>query len=228
MALKNTAAKPAPEFEGMDTTATEAAPAQVPATQKASLPSSAVYKPALHDKYQVLSLQDVEAIGFGTFPRLTVDLGGLMLDKTEVGKTAKLEVISWNFRHVITTNSQDPEAKEKTRISYDGETIQGSGESVQAYIDGLKAEGYEKAGSKLYCDLWGNLIFTEKQGDIPLDKQQMVQVQLSPQSLQQFKRYQLERGLKESRGMEPSTMVTITAERREFNGNRFGLMLFSA
>jgi hypothetical protein len=55
----------------------------------------------------------------------------------------------------------------------------------------------------------------------------MVQVQLSPQSLQQFKRYQLEQGVRESQGMAVPRYITVTCTRQEFNGNRFGRMEFS-
>lgn len=228
MALKNATA---PAFESMETSGAQAdqpAAGTAVAAPKNTAVSTAVFKPALLDKQDVLKTEDIEAIGFGTFPRVTADLGGLLMGDVELGKTAKVEILSWNLRHVVTPNSNDQEAKKLVKISYDGETISGSGESVKDAIEALKAIGYPNASVKLYGDLWGNLVNSEKMGDIPVEKQQMVQIQMSPQSLQQFKRFQLEQGIKEGRGQPKVSTLTITCERQEFNGNRFGRMTFSA
>lgn len=221
----------APVFEEMntqpETLTSQPAPAQVPMVTKPALPSVGVFRSALADKQDVLKTEDVEALGFGTFPRMTADLGGLMLDKDELGKTARIEVLSWNLRYVITPNSNDDEAKKHVKVSYDNQTISGTDESVQDYIAALKAAGYDKASSKLYVDIWANLVAYEKKGDLKPEEVKMVQVQLSPQSLQQFKRYQLEQGVRESQGMAVPRYITVTCTRQEFNGNRFGRMEFS-
>lgn len=239
MALKPaTATAPAQTaaFEPMDQPTQAAAPApaptiaaSVPAVAKPSLPANAgTFKLALLDKQDVMTTMDIESLGFGAMPRVTADLGGLIKDDAEIGKSAKVEVISWNIRYMATTNSQDQEAKKLVRTSYDNKTISGTGESINDYIEALKAQGYEKASIKVYGSIWGLLTSTDKQGDIPVEEQQMVEVQLSPQSLQQFKRFQLEQGIREGRGLPAARVLHITAERKEFNGNRFGVMLFSA
>jgi len=213
-------------FEGQDQPAvdqtTDVAPAKTTAVAKA-MP----FQAAFQDKREVMSLEDVSALGFGVFDRITADLGGLLIGDREVGKSMKIEMISWNIRYMVVPGSQDAEAKSKVKVSYDNVTLDNDGGSVKDYLASLQAEGYTKATVKTYADIWATMLSNEKDGEIAAEKQQMIQVQLSPESLKQFKRFQIEAGLRASKGIEPPTVFTITAERGEFNGNRFGFMKFS-
>lgn len=188
------------------------------------------YVPAYTTYANVISPEDIEAIGSGTFPRVTCDVGGAQLDKREeLGKVIKLELVSWNYRYVVTTGAKtdDSEANALVRFSYDGETISGTGQKIAEYIAFLKMEGYDKANVKTYLELWGNLSAKNGQ-DISPETRQMVQVQLSPQSVNQFKRFQLEKGMKISRGFcEEDPMITLTVEKKTIAPNSFGIFVFS-
>lgn len=188
------------------------------------------FKAALVDYQNVIAIEDLENLGVGTFPRITADLSGLVMDKTkELGKVAKIELLSWNYRYIVTPGVDNDEANALVRYSYDGVTLIGTGENVKDYLQQLKeVDGYDKATVKTYVELWGNLASVNGEDVAPEDRQ-MVQVQLSPQSVNQFKRFQLELGVKSARGVAPSSnIVVITANKKELNGNRFGYMEFSS
>lgn len=183
---------------------------------------------AFSDLQNVIALEDVEAMGVGAFPRVTVDLGGFMLDKEEIGSEIKIELLSWNFRYMVTTGSNDEEAKKKVKVSYDGETIVGTGESVKSAVEAFKEEGYEDAECKGYADLWGSLAVKSGK-EIDEADRPIVQVQLSPESLKKFKAFQTEVGFKQARGLLPegNILITIKANRGEWKGNRYGFCTFS-
>lgn len=240
--------KPTPGFEPMDDAtdgatvidtpdnesptlndAPQASPTPVAVAPTLSLPKvGGKYKPALADLMNVISTDDLEAMGASVFPRITADLGGLVVDrKDELGKVIKVEVVSWNLRYVITPGVVDAEANEKVRMSYDGVHLNGSTEMVRDYLDALKAQGYEKADIKLYGDLWCTLMATDK-GELDPESQRMVQVQMSPQTLAKFKAFQLEQGIKEARGLvAPTSVLVIRAESKTLGSNRFGIMTFA-
>lgn len=233
MALKpNTNTAAAPAFEGMDDDVAVATPPAAPAPTQTAVAAprrtavgmATAMKPAFGDKLNVLAISDIEAMGYGAFPRMIATQGALKLDDLRLGAHAVIEIMSWNLRYMAVTNTPDTESKEKVRVSYDGETISNDGASVRDYIDALKAEGYDKASVKTYGDLWGLLVNSDKGGEEAEPK--MIQVQLSPQSLQQWKRFQLEQGIKQARGGAELAHVKIVAEARSLNGNDFTIMTF--
>lgn len=241
MALRNaTAQTSVPAFEDMPVADAAAPVTPAPNTKPVNTPPAVVqggaiakasskFSPALSDFENVIAPEDVAALGPGTFPKVTVDLGGFVLDKTTVlGPEIEIEMISWNKRWVISPGVNDAEANDHVRFSTDGETIS-DGRTIKEYIEHLRnVEGYEKADVKEYFSLWANLTKT-KDGDVSPEKQQMVEVQLSPQSAAQFKRYQLEQGMKISRGISTeSPMIRLTSERRNLKGNNFGIAIFHA
>ena len=198
--------------------------------QTSSIAVGSKFKAALAEYEGVISTQDLENLGIGTFPRITADLSGLVVDKTdEIGKVAKIELISWNYRYIVTPGVDNAEANAAVRYSYDNVNILGSEMTVKDYLRQLKeVDGYGKASVKTYVELWGNLAFSAG-AEIDPEDRQMVQVQLSPQSVNQFKRYQLELGVKSARGVSPaSNVVVITANKKELNGKKFGYMEFSS
>lgn len=182
---------------------------------------------AFTDLQNVIALDDVEAMGVGAFPRVTVDLGGFMLDKEEIGGEIKAELLSWNFRYMVTTGSNDEEAKKKVKVSYDGVTVIGGEETCEQAIAAFKEEGYEKADMKCYVDLWASLV--SKKGElIEEEDRPLVQIQLSPESVKKFKAFQTELGFKQARGMlkDSQPVVVIKAQRGEHKGNRYGYCTF--
>lgn len=221
-----------PEAEAPAQQVAEAAKTTSTAIAKAK--TSAVSAPrklvgAFSDLQNVIALEDVESMGVGAFPRVTVDLGGFMLDKEEIGTEIRLELMSWNFRYMVTTGANDEEAKKKVKISYDGETVMGTGERIADAVAAFKEEGYEKAECKTYADLWGSLAFKGGEDIAPEDRP-IVQVQLSPESLKKFKAFQTEVGFKAGKGLidlANALLITIKSNRGEFSGNRFGFMTFS-
>lgn len=190
------------------------------------------FQPALIEFQDVIGQDDIEALGIGAFPRITADLSGLVMDKTrEIGKSIKLELLSWNLRYIVTPGVDNEEANSLVRYSNDGLTISGTGESVVDYVKQLKdVEGYEKASVKTYMDLWGNLASEGDGPEIDPADRQMIVVQLSPQSMSQFKALQMVRGVKISQGVvsaEEPFLVTITGESKTLNSKRFGFMTFT-
>jgi hypothetical protein len=243
MALKNSAAAAqAPAFEPMETTqpaagtttpenltkAPEAPVAAAATTAVAPRAANAVAirpeQTSLSSKQGVWSTEDIESLGYGGLPRMIATQGSLKLDDDRIGNSAVLEVLSWNLRYMAVTNTNDAEAKSMVRVSYDNKTISGDGGDIHAYVEGLKAEGYTKASVKTYGDLWGRLISTEKAGVLP--KKQMVQIQMSPETLKQFKRLQLEQAYEEADGAEPLKYVKLGAQAKSFADNDFTIITF--
>lgn len=257
MALRKKETEPAaqPAFEGMETGNAESAtavadakPEAAPSAQdtakvsastaiaKAQAGTVAVatpgrkFKPALTEFQDVIGQDDIEALGIGAFPRITADLSGLVQDKTkELGKSIKLELLSWNLRYIVTPGVDNDEANSLVRYSNDGVTISGTGESVADYVKQLRdVDGYEKASIKTYMDLWGNLAEVDGAAVDPVDRA-MVVVQLSPQSMSQFKALQMVRGVKISQGLVSADelgLITITGATKTLNNKRFGFMEF--
>lgn len=171
------------------------------------------------------ALPEVE---FGTFPRITVDLGGFEMEKEVLGETIKLEMMSWAHRYVVTPGSDDKEANERVKYSNDGVTLSdGSGVTVLDYLNTLKnVHGYDNASKKAYIDLTG-LLVTKGDKAVPEDEQVIVQVQLSPQSVKQFNGYRITKGVLEARtGSATGNILTMTKERGEYNSNKFAFVKF--
>lgn len=171
------------------------------------------------------ALPEVE---FGTFPRITADLGGFEMEKEVIGDNIKVELMSFNTRYVITPGSDDKEASQLVKYSNDGVMLaDGSGTSVIDYLNTLKTtHGYDDASVKTYMDLTGLLV--EKGGEvIPEDDQVVVQVQLSPQSLKQFNGFRITKGVFEARkGIQTGNVLTLKRERNEYNGKKFAYISF--
>lgn len=218
--------EPAAEPEVIPAAAKEVASTAIAKAQSTAIAAATKIKGAFADLQNTISLEDVESMGVGAFPRVTVDLGGFMLDDQEIGSEIKVELLSWNFRYMVTTGANDEEAKKKVKVSYDGETVADTGEAIADAVQAFKEEGYEKAGCKTYVDLWGSLC--NKKG-VELDEadRPLVQIQLSPESVKKFKAFQVELGFKQARGLVGATpSITLKAQRGEWKGNRFGYCTF--
>lgn len=196
--------------------------------QTAGVPAPMKFTAALA-QYEDVFTSELQGMGIGTFSRVVVGLDGFTMDKTkELGNEIGIEVMSWNHLFLVSAGVNDAEANELVKYSHDGKTIDGSGQSVAEYLEHLrKVEGYEKASVKTYIELWGHL--TSAAGKvIPSEDRQIVVVSLSPQSVNQFKRYQLEKGVKVSRGYcEETSNLILRKEKKTLKNNNFGVVFFS-
>lgn len=164
-------------------------------------------------------------------PRITAEQGSLRKDRTvKLGAKIVLEVVSWNHRWALGCgeDKMNDEMKQLFRVSYDNQTVDGEGVSVEAYIESLKAQGYPKAKVSPYGDLWGYIVSVEGK-EIPLDDRELVLVQMSATSLGNFTAFCVSRGLLESRGtIQPNGLIEITAEDRTKGDKAFTNMSFKA
>lgn len=186
---------------------------------------------ALKGLQNAIGLQDLEALGFGVFPRITVGLDGFSIDKDkELGKKIKFEVLSWNYVWMVTTGEQNnDEANKLIRTSYNGVNIKGEGRTVEEYVKHLRdVEGYDKTSVKQYIEVYCNLVWSETKGEVAPESQQIHQLSLSPQSVAQWGRYLLETGMRKVRGIEDTNIVFATQERKIIGANKFGVAHFSA
>lgn len=261
MALRNTAtasATPTPAFESAEgppgeeqevgtprvsTTAPTQAPAPGPApskttavaapaqTQAASSPLSATT--AMKALEWAIPAQELELMGFGVFPRITVGLDGFSRDKdTELGKKIKVAVLSWNpVWFVVTGEQNNTEANKLIRTSYDGRMLKGGEGSVESYVHMLKSDGYDKTSVKQYVEVYCNVLEHQdadgKTVVVSDADQEIVQVSLSPQSASQWMRYLLESGLRRARGIEDTNVVVLTQNKKVLGPNKFGYATFS-
>lgn len=222
--------------ETMNTTATEtAAPASTSTASTAVAPAASTavaaakkFAPALTEFQNAIPIETIEGMGVGGLPRVTVDLGGFALDGDKpLGNQIKIQMLSWNNRYIVASGSTDAEAKEFFKVSYDGVTCT-DGTAVDEYLKWLKeVKGYEKASKKTYIDLWGYLIAANGK-DLAEDDCKTVQVQVAPFSVSKFHAYQLDAGIRASRGGVVNDVVVINAERGKMGTNNFGYCSFSA
>jgi hypothetical protein len=178
----------------------------------------------------VLPLEDLKnalpPMEFGTLPRIKANQGCLEHDDDgDIGKSITIEVISFNDRYVVSPNQNGADAS-FCRYSYDNAVLNdGSEMSVAEHIQELKDEGFTKACSKRYVDLIAVLVDAENDCD---DIGQMVQLQLSPESVKQFDRLKMNI-LTANRGQKDVAAVgniIVTAKKKTYNTNTFTLMTF--
>jgi hypothetical protein len=217
------AAAPAPAAQAPKTTAVATAP-----TAGGALMASALKRnTALDDLQNVIDGSMLETMGFGAFPRVTVDTGGFAMDKTKpLGRKIEVELMSWNFVTLITTGEKDnKEADKLIRSSYDGINVVGGG-TVEEYLKQLKVDGYDKASTKKYIELYANLLWTAELGEVAPDDQRMVQISLSPQSVNRWGPFLLDARIRSSKGVAVSPRMVLGSERKTIGANTFGVVVF--
>lgn len=194
--------------------AADAAPANVPvvAATNTAVGTPSKFYAAFSDKEEAIAIAQVEQWKMAA-PAITGENGAAKHSVLgPLGQKIRLNVESYNLRYMAVPGSNDKEAKDKCRDSYDKETLSGDGTSLQGYIESLKAMGYDKARLETYVDLWGYLTRSDKYGDIDEDDQELVRVQLSKTSAANFGYFCGQRGRKESAGKVPKlTVVEIIA-----------------
>lgn len=217
-----------------NTAQTDAGVAATAAIAKAATTAVGATRPkltvAFAEHKDMFDTATVSALSQAT-PRITAEQGSLRKDRTvKLGAKIVLEVVSWNHRWALGCgeDKMNDEMKQLFRVSYDNQTVDGEGVSVEAYIESLKAQGYPKAKVSPYGDLWGYIVSVEGK-DIPLDDRELVLVQMSATSLGNFTAFCVSRGLLESRGtIQPNGLIEITAEDRTKGDKAFTNMSFKA
>src|SRR5574343_690956 len=235
MALRNQAQAPAFESEELAEQPSPAEAPTAPVTPPVAPSTGTSVSPltagtAIKQLHNAIPTNELENLGIGVFPRNTVGLDGFSRDKTkELGKKIAIEVLSWSYVWLVTTGEQNnDEANKLIRTSYDGKNLKGGEGSVEDYVKYLKSEGYDKAQTKQYAEVYANILWSEVGGDVKADEQEIVQVSLSQQTVGQWGRYLLESGLRKAKGIEDTNVVTLTQEKRVISNNKFGISTFTS
>lgn len=227
-------------FEDQEPVQMEADTPQVTSTAVAAPQQTAVATPvagrrvinAFDPLENVMPIDAVLDLGYKALPCITVDLGGFVLDGEVIGSSLTFKPISWNRRYMLTAGAEDSDevAKKMLRISYDNETCIKTEESVKDVLDSMREAGYQKASSKAYIDLWGEITHIDGK-EVPKAQEfdyEMVQLQLSPESVKNFKAFGLKLAFRQNSGaVADTTAVTVKANRGEFGGKRFGFCTFA-
>lgn len=249
MALRKENTAPAFEGEDPDQIEDQPQPSEAPeppkTTTKAIAPkvaNTSVASPlsagtVLKSLQNAIPTDELENLGIGVFPRITVGLDGFSKNKTiELGTRIKFEVLSWSYVWLVVTGEQNnDEANKAIRTSYDGVNLKGGEGTVADYVKYLKdVGGYDKASVKQYVEVYANLLeYEEKKGkemvtvEVGAEEQEICQISLSPQSVGQWGRYMLESGLRRAKGIEDSNVVVANQEKKVLGANKFGVAIFS-
>lgn len=169
-------------------------------------------------------------------PAIKGQQGGCYHDTTNFGERIKVEIISWNYRWMITSGlqSKDPgyeESKQYIANSYDGVMVHGKDMSVEDYLHMLRDElAYNKASKSQYIDLFGLVTWKEKGGDVPEADREMYRIQLSQTSAGAFTAFCATQGALMSRGIvkEQSPVIEVKAEARTKGTNMYTNFSFKA
>ena len=179
------------------------------------------FKVAFADKCGIFDTATVEGLALAA-PAAKGEQGSVFVGEVDLGSKVRFELISFNHRWTVGTGETDSESKEKFRVSLDGKTLSGTGDSLADYVESLKAEGYSKAKVSPYLDLWGFVTWSEKNGDIPADSRELCRVQCSQTSMGAFTAFATTRGLLESKGIaQPIDVIEIHAEKRVSGTNKY-------
>ena len=194
---------------------------------KAAASSVAVAQPAAKfavafaDKNNVFDTATVEGLALAV-PRCKGEQGSFFLGDKDLGGEINFELVSFNNRWAVGTGEQDKEAASFFRTSYDSKTISGTGESLQDYVESLKAQGFNKTKVAPYLDVFGFITWSEKLGEIPVDERQLTLLQCSQTSLGAFIAFSTTRGLLESKGLaKPIDVIGVRAMKRVSGTNKF-------
>ncbi len=177
-----------------------------------------------------IPVEDLKAMSIGTFPRITVDSGGIVLDKVgELGKWMEFELVSWAPVTLVVSGEQnDPEANKMIRSSYDGIMLDDQTYTVQKYVEYLRdVKKYPKANAKGYTQMIVMLIATANNPKpIPSDERKLYEISLAPTSGSQWQKFMLESGIRAARGGQDVTMVRIEQVKKVNGANTYGVMTF--
>lgn len=235
MALKDATQTAAPLFENVEDeieTAAPAAEAAATAIAQAQTTAVAAARPKMQAAYaefqNVFDADTVAGMALSV-PTIKGQQGACYHETTSFGERIRIQIISWNYRWMITSGLQnkDPgyeESKQYIANSYDGVTVHGKDMTIDEYLAFLRgAKAYDKAGKSQYIDLFGLLLWKEKGGDVPEDESEMYRVQLSQTSAGAFAAFCATQGVMVSRGIIKTlpSVIEVKAEPRTKGTNMY-------
>jgi hypothetical protein len=162
-------------------------------------------------------------IDYNTFPRLRVDSGHIATaEGKDAGEHIEIQVMSYGPSWVIGSGTDDEESKKHVRFSNDGKTVKGAGDddvwagkSIDEYKEHLRELGYEKAALKEYTVVHGIALDAQEVSFAHLNE--MVSLQLAPESKRKYDGYIMNRGIAARMGRIVETsghpVVRFTTER---------------
>lgn len=221
----------AAEVEVAETAAeTKAAPASESTAVAVAAPAAGnvvvtkKFAGALSEKQNAL---DPSQLDFNTFPRVTVGLDGFSNDSDiDLGKEIHIEVMSFNERFTLSPGVDDDDAKQHVRYSLNGKTIdenasdEFSGMDCLAYIELLKkTHGYDNAAMKKYLSVYGMMVYAND-APVPDEDQEIIALQVPPQSKPLFDRYQINQGVKIARGTAKANDVVVCKQEKVSGATR--------
>lgn len=253
---KATAPAPAAETApAAEVPAADDKPADVPAANLPAVQNTAVAAPALKRTGKLANrpapnmagrvkipraldhlYMALEPLEFGVLPRLVGEVGGIANasdDKTEIARELDIHLVSWNDTFTLSPGTDDEKDRELAKYSDDGETINAddpdpewAGRSCAEYIAYLQDEKDKKnAALKHYMTLIGIVEGADTDDCDLMD--QMVAVQMSPQSRKTFEAFCVQQGVMLARGKataEGLEHIRITAEKKKNGTNSFTLL----
>lgn len=215
-----------------------AAAEQEPTTTDAASTSTAVAAAtgtalaANGDLKMMDTLQKMEnkyKVDWNTLDRIQANNGNFldMGDKKKsMGSVIQLQLLSWQHSWQISPGSDTDEAKTMVRYSDDGITTT-KGENIEEYLNTIKANGYTGAKLDHRVTLAGMLVGTEKGSRL---EGELVQIDLSKTSKQEFDKYMLGTSFKIGQGLlnaAAATLTTMTAEPVSYKGKDWTIVKFA-
>jgi hypothetical protein len=185
----------------------------------------------MDDLQNVIGPDMLEGMGYNSFPRVTVSPGAFPDKSTgkSLGDKLKIQVMSWNFIHIVSANAgdSDKEANKLVRSSYDGVNLTGGQGTVEAYVRKLQADGYDKACSKKYVEIYGLILETGK-GPVAEEDQKLTQLSIPPSSLGPWGAFLLGLRMSANKGKEITDVIVAEADSMSKGQNIWGVVAFKA
>lgn len=175
----------------VESTADAAAPAAAPATSTAvaaRATAGALATAGNRVNVNIIAgLKNALPVDFNTLDAVQAVQGRFRTKEGEkpLGETIEMELLSWQESWVVSPNDKKAD-KKLVKFSDDGVTAK-DGTDLKAHLQELLADGFKDAKLSKRATIVGALWAAEK--DTPLIGN-LIQIDLSPQSLNQFLRYQ--------------------------------------
>ena len=207
-------------------TETATLPAVAKNTAVAAPAPKKTFKMAFDEQKDAFPLEAVIGLSMAA-PRIKGEQGACYIADKSLGDKVRMSVESWNIRHLISSglDSKDPgyqESIEYLATSYDGETVEGKGQTIDEYVAYLKSIGYTKARASKYGDIWGMVSWTAKDGDVAPEQQTLHLLQASQTSLGNFMAFCTTQGLLRSKGIGvASEELEVHAVARSKGNNKY-------
>lgn len=248
---------PAPEFdngdgEGVETLTpaqrmkaeaaarAEANAEKAPAKNEAPASDSRAVAPAANTQVAVSApmvnpfdpLKNLFPLEFDTFLNIQLNQGNAINkdNNASLGSEIGLELMTFQDQTVVSPGVDGDEAKEFVRYSDDGVTTT-KGENVQEYLKQLKDGAYPNANISKRVIIAGPLFDAGVKGNkMPGLRDKLVQINLPPSSVSNFKRYMADQAFQISKRGKPVTGVErmrITMDTKTKGDNTWTIANFS-